>query len=287
MPLFEPHIQSISAGTTWATGRGISFADGNHVTFGLVGNTITASVAASAAAFGIAAGTQTATSGTVVLSNSNGVTFGMAGGSVITASVAGGGGSAQSVTVFSQWGGFETHYSVSNGQLSIQKVSLPMGLSGSSGVALVDLAGHTDSSGGFTISIAAYSISGQTAGSLSSAAGSFTWASGSDTTASSLWGGVSGTRYRSFDWPISLGPGDYVFAIAVSTQNDGSARVFGRQGVNIVGSFAGADTAYFLDGISLSTTNAFPAQILATDTNYARTGLQAVQQPGFVLIGTT
>jgi len=286
MPLFEPHIQTISAGTTWASGRGISFADANNVSFGIVGNTVTASANASAPVIGIAAGTETATSGTVVFSNSNGISFGMAAGSVITAAAAGVGG-ASSITVFSQWGGFETHYSASNGMLSIQKVSLPMGLSGSSGVVLVDLAGHTNSSGGFTISIAAYSISGQTAGSLSSATGGFSWTSGSDTTASSVWGGVSGTRYRSFHWPITLSPGDYVFAIAVSTQNDGSARVFGRQAVNIVGSFAGADTAYFLDGVSLSTTNAFPISIAATDTNYARTGMQAAQQPGFVLLGTT
>lgn len=123
-------ILSISANGGFATGPGVSFADANGVTFGVAGNTITASVVAGGGggigvavpgttittgtvvfsnsngvsfgingstltasvgpSFALAAGTQTATSGTVVVANSNGVTFGMSGSSQITASVAAG-----------------------------------------------------------------------------------------------------------------------------------------------------------------------------------------------------
>ena len=245
MPLFEPSIMTISAGTTWATGPGVSFANSNGITFGVVGNTVTASIAV----------TMTVTQ--------------------------------QPVTVFSQWGEFDTHYSLSNAQISFQKVSLPMAISGSSGVVLMDLAGHSNSSGAFTLSIGAYSISGLTAATITTATQGYSWTSGSDTSASSEYGGVSGTRYRSFPWPVSMNPGDYLFAFAISTSNDGSIRIFGRQGVNIVGSYAGAETGYFLDGVSLVTSNAFPLSVAATDSNYARTGMSAAQQPGFVLIGTT
>jgi len=282
--VFPPAIMSISGGTTFATGPGVSLANANGVTFGIIGNTITASVNAvtvSGVGVAIAAGTQTGSTGTIVFSNSNGVSFGLSGSTRLTASV-----ETTPISVFSQWGGFETNYSMSNGQVSYQKVSMPMPLSGSSGVVLLDLSGHSNSSGGLTISVGAYALSGGTAASLTTASGGFTWASGSNTSASTVYGGVSGTRYRSFNWGVSMTPGDYLFAVAVSISNDGSARIFGRQGVNIVGTGAGVETLFFVDGVSISTTAGFPTSIAATDSNYARTGLSAVQQPGFILIGT-
>ena len=285
--IFEPGLQVLSAGTTFAIGTGISFANANGISFGINGQTMTASIlAAPAAGIGaIAAGTQTAISGTVDFVNSNGVTFGMSGSSQITASV---NVSVQTtpITVFSQWANFETNYTLSAGVISFQKVSLPMPLSGNSGVVMMDVSGHSNSSGAITIFVGAYAISGGTAGSLSSASGVFSWTSGSATTAITQYGGVSGTRYRSFDWAFSMTPGDYLMAFAVSTQNDGTVRIFGRFGVNLVGTFAGAETLFFIDGTSAATTNALPISVLASDTNYARTGLQAAQQPGFVLIGT-
>lgn len=243
MPLFEPSIQTISAGTTWATGRGISFADGNGISFGIVGNTITATV----------------------------------GG--------GGGSSAGTISLFSQWGGFGTNYYLSNNQISFQKVSLPMAVSVSTGIVLAAITGHSNSSGGITILVGAYKISGQTASSVSTASAAITWVSGNGT-ASSVYGGISGTRYRAFDFQSSLPPGDYLFAFAISASNDGTMRIFGRQGVNIVGSFAGLETVYFIDGYSISTAAALPTSVVATDTGYARTGVSALQQPGFYLIGT-
>jgi len=89
--LVDPGVPTaISAGATLGSSGTIVFSNLNGVTFGMVGNTITATVTPGAAA-GIAAieaGTQTATSGTVAFVNSNGITFGMSGSSQVTASVA-------------------------------------------------------------------------------------------------------------------------------------------------------------------------------------------------------
>lgn len=245
MPLFTPSIRSISAGTTNATGPGVSFANSNGVTFGISGNTITASIAATA--------------------------------SVMTTPV----------SVFSQWAQFDTNYTVTAGVISYQKVSLPMPISGYRGMYIMDLSGHSNSSGGVTYGFAAYAISGQTASAITSSSGAFTWDSGSATAASTVYGGVSGTRYRDFPWGVSMTPGDYLVAVSLTSTNDGTVRIFGRQGVNIVGMFATADASYFLDGVSSVTSAAFPVSVVATEVGYVRTGLSARQQPGFILLGTT
>lgn len=78
-------IGTISGGTTNATGPGISFANSNGLTFGVNGNTITASVGAGAGGVAISGAGNSVSNGTVVMSNANGVSFGMA-GSTITAS---------------------------------------------------------------------------------------------------------------------------------------------------------------------------------------------------------
>lgn len=78
---------SLSAGTTRATLGEVVFSNSNGVSFGVNGQTITASVSPSGAGIGaVAAGTQTATSGTIAFVNSNGLTFGMSGSSQITGS---------------------------------------------------------------------------------------------------------------------------------------------------------------------------------------------------------
>jgi len=80
-----PGILSVSASGGFATGPGISFANGGGITFGVAGNTITASVmTASDAGVGISAAGASAGTGVVTFSNSNNVSFGMA-GSVVTA----------------------------------------------------------------------------------------------------------------------------------------------------------------------------------------------------------
>jgi len=78
---------NVSAGTTSGNLQTIQFNDGNGVSFGLNGSTVTASVApGGGGGIAAAAGTQTATSGTINFVNSNNVTFGMSNSSQITAS---------------------------------------------------------------------------------------------------------------------------------------------------------------------------------------------------------
>lgn len=272
-------INSISAGTTFATGPGVSLANSNGISFGANGNTITGSFEAVKALSG---GTTFATGGTIVLSNSNGVSFGV-NGNTITASIDA---QAQTITVFSQWAEFGTNFTVWPGVASFQKVSMPMGVSGSSGAIIMEMLGNSDSSGGVTLHVGAYQLTASTANLLQSRSAGFTWDSGSDTTASNLYGGASGTRYRSFPWDVAMTPGDYLFAFAISTTNDGTCRILGRQGVNIVGTFVGFETNYFVDGYTNSTLGALPAVVVANNTNLVRTGLSALRQPGFILFGT-
>lgn len=79
-------LQSISAGTTRITSGQAIFSDANGVSFGIDGQTITASVNAGGGGAAISAGTQSVSTGTVVFSNSHNVTFGMSGSSQVTAS---------------------------------------------------------------------------------------------------------------------------------------------------------------------------------------------------------
>lgn len=78
---------SISAGTTRGTLGEVVFSNSNNVSFGINGQTVTATVTVPAETpFGVSAGTQSVSTGTLVFSNSNNVTFGMSGSSRVTAS---------------------------------------------------------------------------------------------------------------------------------------------------------------------------------------------------------
>lgn len=279
---------AISAGIETPVSSGtVVFGNANGITFGMIGSTITASAfitaSASAGLNSLSAGTSYATGPGVLLSNAHGVSFG-ANGNTITASIAPQ--SQQSISVFSQWGDFATNFTLWPGQASFQKVSMPMGLSGSSGALIFDVLGHSNSSGAVSYTVGAYQITASTAGLLASRSASFSWGVGSDTADSGVYGGVSGTRYRPFDWDVNMSPGDYLFAVMISTENDGTIRPFGRQGVQIVGSYAGFETNYFVDGYTNSTMGTLPGVIVANNTNYIRTGLSALKQPGFILFGT-
>jgi hypothetical protein len=276
-----------TAGNTGTTNGTIVFAGAGIVTLSqsTAGGslaTITVSATQSTAPGGIAAGTQTATSGTVVFSNSNGVTFGMSNSSVITASVA----QVQaSVTAFSQWAEWNTNWSISTASFSLQRFTLPMNLSATQMNLMMALSGHTNSSGAITVSVGIYTIAASTASLASSASAQISWTSGTQTGTSSEYGGASGTRYRTLAIGFSMTPGDYMMGFIMSTTNDGTWQVFGRNGVNIVGSYEG-DTNAFLDGTSISSTTGLLASVAQSNTNYARTGIGALRQPGFIMLGT-
>ena len=78
---------SISAGTTKGTLGEVVFSNSPTVTFGMDGQTVTASaVGGAGGGVALSAGTQSVNTGTVVFANSNGMTFGMSGSSQVTAS---------------------------------------------------------------------------------------------------------------------------------------------------------------------------------------------------------
>lgn len=81
-------------------------------------------------------------------------------------------------------------------------------------------------------------------------------------------------------------PGDYLFAFHVSTANNGTWQVFGRQAASVAGIFDGAETNFWVDGFSNSTVAALPSSVVVTNTNYQRTGVGAMRQPGVILAGT-
>lgn len=78
---------NISAGTTSNNLTNVVFSNSNHVSFGLNGSTITASIATSLSNINVSAGTTSNNLSAITFSNSNGVSFGL-NGSVLTATVA-------------------------------------------------------------------------------------------------------------------------------------------------------------------------------------------------------
>ena len=271
---------NVSAGTTSNLLSAITFANGSNVSFGLNGSVMTASVASSLSALNVSAGTTSGNVSAVTFANSNGVSFGLNNG-VLTASAGGG-----TITAFSQDADFVTKFPAQQAALSLQKVSLGMNISATQLAMLVDFEGNSNSTDAVTISHAVYSFNNSTASLASSGSRVISWTTGSQTTASSVYGGASGTRYRTIGVNYSMTPGDYLFAWWVSTANGVVANVFGRAGLNIVGGFDGVETSFFLPGSSVSSVAAFPASIAATNTNYARTGFSPLLQPGAILLGS-
>lgn len=269
---------NVSAGIVSENLSAVTFSNSNGVSFGLNASTITASVATSLTNVNVSAGTTSNNLSAVTFSNSNGISFGL-NGSVITA------GAANSVTCFSQWAEFQTNNQIANSRLTVEKLSIPMNLAATQLICMLDIEGFTNSSGALTISHAVYTMSAGTASIASSATRQISWSSGSATSASSQYGGVSGTRYRTVSVSYNFTPGDYLCGWLFALSNITSVVAFGRFGVNIVGTFDGVETARFLDGSIGGVTAAFPASIAATAANYNRTGL-GIFNPGVILSGT-
>lgn len=269
---------AISAGTELASTGTVVFSNSNNVSFGMSGSSVVTAVAA----VNVSAGTTSQNLSAVTFGDANGVSFGLV-GSTVTASVAAGA-AAGTVFAFSQDADFVTNFPVSQAAASFQKLSLPMNLSATQ-LAIMAAVSAT-ASGALTVSHAVYTMSGTLASLASSASRALSWAAGTATTASSVYGGASGTRYRTLPVDYAMTPGDYLFAWALSTENAASVRVFGRAGLNVVGTFDGVELTQFLPGTSVGTVSALPVSLAATDTGYARTGFSALLQPGAILFGT-
>jgi hypothetical protein len=285
-------ISSVAAAGGTQTVGMLSFANSNGVTFGMSTGantgTITASVAAQTVQTqnfaAVAAGTQTATSGTAVFSNSNGVTFGMSNSSVVTAAVSQHKASYLAVPE-SPW---QTNFTISNASFSLQHVNVRAFQTVTQADLLMSLSGNSNSSGALTVSLGMYTMAGSTLSLASSDSRQILWTSGSQTTASSLYGGQSGARYRTVsvnNWALT--PGDYMLGVWFRTTNDGTWRAYGTEGPTVVGALDAAETQHYLPGFSTSSfTTAMPASVNVTDTNWVRTGGDALKQPGMVALGT-
>lgn len=271
-----------TSGTTGTNTGTFVLVGGNNITLSqstnASGNTVTISGPNGLA---ISAGTQSVSTGTVVFSNSNNVTFGMSNSSVITASV------ADTLKLFSHNADWISNFTIQNATLSLVKFSVPINITGTRMQVVMDLTGASNSTGAITLSAGVYTMSGSTASLSTSASRQISWTSGSATTVSSVYGGVSGTRYRTIAFNMSLTPGDYLMGLWAQTTNNGTWRIFGRQGMSLVGALDSNETNIFLDGVSTSSfTTAMPASINVTDTNYNRTGASALRSPGFIIAGT-
>lgn len=234
----------------------------------------------------VAAVGSTGSSGTVMFSNSNGISFGMNGNTITAKNLE-----------YSYW---DNEYdknanaaATNSGaiNLSLQRQRIPANLA----ATRVDLLGHLtvagSTAGSYSISFAAYTMTGSTANMASSTVINSTFNSGT-TQSASMYGGHSGTRWRSLalaTWNIT--PGDYLFGVMLSQAGvagtTGSWTLFGNTSVSInglPGDGGGNMTAYFNDGIYRVATGAFPASIHLSDIN--QTGASVMRQPWLQLAGT-
>jgi hypothetical protein len=283
---------NISAGTTSGNMSAFVFSNSNNVSFGLNGSTLTATVNVPSQTVQTqnivvpSAGTQTATSGTIVFSNSNGMSFGMSLSSVITASY-----TVPSRTVKqlvwpeSPW---QTNFTISNASFSLQHFNAKLDILVSQANLLMALNGNSNSSGALNISMGIYTMNGSVMSLASSNSRQVSWTSGSQTNSSSVYGGVSGTRYRTVgigNWNITAG--DYMLGMWFQTTNNGTWLAFGSEGPTIVGAQDSNETQIYLNGYSASSyTTGMIGSINVTNTNYVRTGGDALKHPGVIFLGS-
>lgn len=310
-------IAAVIAGTQTKTSGTLSFSNVNGVSFGLAGsNTITASVAAQTnQTIGLyVLGNTTQNSSTTLDARTlsfnalGGMTMGYNNGSIQasapgTSSLSATGALSISVNGVTVSIGvpvrnvsylnfpdppWNTNFSISNASFSLQHFNPRADITASQANLLMALAGNTNSTGALTISMGLYTMSGSTMSLASSDSRQISWTSGSQTTNSTVYGGISGTRYRTVslgNWAISAG--DYMLGMWYRTTNDGTWRAFGYQGPTIVGAVDGNETNQYFPGFSTSSfTTAMIGSINVTNTNFVRTGGDALQQPGVIFLGS-
>lgn len=316
---------NVSAGTTSNNVSALTFGNGSNVSFGLNGSTLTASVASSLTAVNVSAGTTSNNLSAFTFSNGSGVSFGL-NGSIITASVAAGGtlsainisagttsnnltavtfANANGISfglngsvVTAQMGGLSswnngapvTAMTGGQGTLFLQPLIIEYGIVATQIMWLASVANAaTNSSGGFSVSAALYSINGALAGGAaslslaSSASSNITWTSGAALSSNT---GINYQEMTVASWNIT--PGPYVFGWWISTQNSASMSYYGTNAQPSISSGQVARmSTMVLAGYSQATVAAMPSSIGVSNTaSYIRTGATAAEQPYIVLQGT-
>jgi hypothetical protein len=189
-----------------------------------------------------------------------------------------------------QWPDFpwQTNFSLSNMSQSFQVFNPKANITASQANFLMGLSGNTNSTGALTISFGIYTWLHSTLSLASSSSRQITWTSGSQSTNSTVYGGISGTMYRTValnNWAISAG--DYMLGVWFRTTNNGTWVAFGAQGPTIVNAQDVNETQAYLNGYTISSySSAMIASVNITDTGYARTGGDALKQPSMILLGS-
>lgn len=272
---------NVSAGTLQANTGTVVFSNSNGLTFGMSVGSSSAIITASGAGLGnaiqsLSAGTTQITSGEAVLSNSNGIAFGVS-GQTVTAGFVG----------VRYWNNFHQgdmeaarpNIESSTNNLSLQPACMmrPLTATRADMFMMMSMTGST--AGSFTISLAAYTLTGATAVLASSTAVAVTWASGTVTSATSQYAGQSGTRIRSLalaSW--SFTPGEYLLGVIISALAPPGSTVrlsaYGRPAADmgLVGTGSTSVIGYenfFGYGFYTAATGAFPASIRTQDQVFA------------------
>ena len=279
---------NFSAGTTSNNLNSITFSNSNGISFGLNGSTLTGSVATSLTGVNLSAGTTSNNLSAFVFSNSNNVSFGL-NGSTVTATISVPAQTSPVVSYLNQpespW---QTNFTVSNATMSFQPFKPRANITATQANMLMALAGHTNSSGALTISLGIYTFLHSTLSLASSNSVQISWTSGSQTTTGTIYGGVSGTQYRTVslnNWAIS--GGDYVLGVWCRTTNDGIWMIYGSEGPSIANALDPAMTLAYLPGISsVSYSTAMQASVNVTDPGYLRISGDALKQAGMIFMGS-
>ena len=302
---------NISAGTTSNNLNALTFSNANNVSFGLNGSVITGSIAPALSFFGLGNTTQNSSTSldgrSISLNGLGAMTVGYSNGSIqlsspvvsnlsvtgaLSASTNGSTiilgapvyNASQLIHPANPW---QTNFQISNASFSLQRFNPYLNITATQANFLMALSGNTNSSGALTVSFGIYTMNGSTMSLASSSSRQISWTSGSQTTNSTIYGGVSGTRYRTIslnNWNIT--GGDYILGLWFRTTNNGTWLAFGQQGPTIVGALDSNETNNYGNGFSTSSyTTAMISSINVTDTNYVRTGGNALQQPGVIFLG--
>lgn len=266
------NVSAGTAGTELAQSGTVVFSNANNVTFGMTQSASSYVVTASGAV-------------PYVFSNSNAISFGT-NGSTVTAKL-------PTVSYWDNRYPLNANAAATNSaaaNLSMQRISLPFGMSATRADVLGHLTVAGSNVGTYTMSLGIYTMSGSTASLASSGTVTAGWNGVGATNQVGAYLGQSGTRWRS----ITLGtwnmtPGEYMLGFMLSqvgvVGTTGSWTIFGNSSIAIGAAPGGGNVAdYFDDGIYSAATGAFPASMHVTQI--VQTGANAVRQPFVAFAGT-
>jgi len=174
------------------------------------------------------------------------------------------------------------------GTLFFQRLAIPYKMNVTEADLVMLVSNSANAAGSHTMNLALYTIS-NTSKAVMASSTSRTFAYNS-TLAASSYTHVSGTRYRSFDAPWAITPGDYLLAVGVSLSTGLTSGTYSVYGANIpqirAEEFAGGDhLRYFGRGAFSAATNGIPASVHISDINQTG-GANIGAMPWIQFIGT-